>query len=31
MARSAEAATQTPIEPGIVEVRAHVTLTVSMK
>ena len=31
MARTAEAAATTPIEPGIVEVRAHVTLTVSMK
>jgi uncharacterized protein len=31
MARSAEVAAATPIEPGIVEVRAHVTLTVSMK
>lgn len=31
MAKVADAATPTPIEPGIVEVRAHVTLTVSMK
>jgi uncharacterized protein YggE len=30
MARSADAAT-TPIDPGVVEVRAHVTLTVSIK
>jgi uncharacterized protein YggE len=30
MARSADAAT-TPIDPGVVEVRAHVTLTVSLK
>jgi uncharacterized protein YggE len=31
MSRTAEAAATTPIEPGIVEVRAHVTLTVAMK
>ncbi len=31
MARAAEAATTTPIEPGLIEIRAHVTLTVSMK
>ena len=29
--RTAEMAPPTPIEPGLVEVRAHVTLTVSMK
>jgi uncharacterized protein len=31
MARTAEAAPQTPIEPGLVELHARVTLTVSMK
>ena len=29
MARTADS--QTPIEPGVVEVRAHMTLTVSMR
>jgi uncharacterized protein YggE len=31
MAMRAEAAPETPIEPGVIDVRAHVTLTASMK
>jgi hypothetical protein len=31
MARVAEAAPQTPVEPGLIEIRARVTLTVSMR